>query len=829
MAKKKSGRIDYNALLANEKIIVRDINDDMEESYLNYSIKTIIDRALPDVRDGLKPAQRRNLYAGHVMGITPNKGYVKSAQIAGKVMGEYHPHGDSYGVMVNLTNPLSIRYNVFEGQGNFGFPMDGDGAAASRYTEAKLHAHGMLMLQDVDKKVVDFKPTYTEKDEEPTVLPSALPFLLVNGASGIATGYTTEIPSHNLGEVIDGLLALIKNKDITIYEIMKYIKGPDLPTGAQLINNDQILKLYETGVGSLRYKAKMEIETSEDGKNSIIITELPPDVRKADIDKSPGLVTKIHNLCITEKKIPRVVAVRDESSSKDDEDESGKKKKKKKGEKEESPVRIVVELHKTAIPEVVMAELYKQTQLERTTGYTLRAIVDQAPVLLTLKDMMVYYLEHRRDVVLRRHQFDLDKAKYRLHILEGFKKVFINIDDVIKIIRFNADPEADLMLQYSLTKDQVTAIMNMPLRQLSKLNETKVDDEIQEKKDEIEMLEFIVSNPSEIDAIIIQELKEMKANYGDARKTEIIDENSGISSTSLSTEPMVSILTTKNAIKQIPESALNDMINNGNLKERTEIYVQGVKCKVTDDFVLILETGEYVKAGFNDLAYIDFIDDKKIVGFFTVDESEDSNKNVVVMTKNGFVKKTKTSAFKARAKRTANYMDFESSDDKIISVKVTDGDEVNNTIVLSTKKGIIHRFSENAFKSTNPGGGALACISPDVIKDGDEIADFDIVKKDNDDKNLVVLYIKEPDGQFSMKSMSLTEFITKGRVSKGILGAAKTFTGEVCRMKVTDSDFMVLDKKGVVYNQKFVSMPVQNRYNKPNPLSFEPFITKFFN
>ncbi|MNM45975.1 DNA gyrase subunit A [compost metagenome] len=763
------------------------------------------------------------------MGITPNKGFVKSAQIAGKVMGEYHPHGDSYGVMVNLTNPLSIRYNVFEGQGNFGFPLDGDGPAASRYTEAKLHPHGMLMLQDVDKKVVDFRPTYTEKDEEPSVLPSALPFLIVNGASGIATGYTTDIPSHNLGEVVDGVLALIKNKDITIIELMKYIKGPDLPTGAYLINNDQILKLYETGVGSLRYKAKMEIETSEDGKNSIIITELPPDVRKADVEKSPGLVSKIYNLCITEKKIPRVLAVRDESSSLEDEDESGKKKKKKKGEKEESSVRIVIELHKTAIPEVVMADLYKLTQLERTTGYTIRAIVNQAPALLNLKEMLVHYLEHRRDVVLRRNQFDLDKAKYRLHILEGFKSVFNNMDDVIKIIRFHPDAELELMTKYTLSKDQVTAIMNMPLRQLSSMNENKVDIEIQEKKDEIEMLEFIISNPSEIDAIIIQELKDMKANYSDARKTEIIEENSGISSTSLSTEPMVSILTTKNSIKQIPESALNDMINNGSLKERTEVYVQGVKCKVTDDFVLILETGEYVKTGFNDLAYIDYIDGKKIVGFFTVDQDEESNKNVIVMTKQGFVKKSKTSAFKARAKRTANYMDFESPDDKIISVKVTDGDEINNTVVLSTKKGIIHRFSENAFKSTNPGGGALACISQDVIKDGDEIADFDIVKKDNDDKNLVILYIKEADDQFSMKSMSLTEFITKGRVSKGILGAAKTFTGEVCKIKVTDDDFMILDKKGIVYKQKFVSIPIQNRYNKPNPLSFEPFIVKFFN
>lgn len=824
MAKKNgNGKINFDDLLANENIVVRNINDDMEEAYLNYSIKTIIDRALPDVRDGLKPAQRRNLYAMHVMGVTPNKAYVKSAQIAGKVMGDYHPHGDSYGVMVNLTNPLNIRYNVVDGQGNFGFPLDGDGPAASRYTEAKLHPHGVLMLQDVDKKVVDFKPTYTEKDEEPVVLPSAFPFLLANGASGIATGYTTDIPPHNLGEIIDGCLALIKNKDLTIPELMKYIKGPDLPTGGYLLNSDQILKLYETGTASLRYRAKMHVETSDDGTTSIIITELPPDVKKADIDKTPGLVTKLHNLCVVDKKIPRVLEVRDESSAK----KENKKGKKKKGENDEIPVRIVIELHKTAIPEVIISELYKQTQLEKSTGYTLRAIVDQAPALLTLKEMLVHFLEHRRDVVLRRNKFDLDKAKQRLHILEGFKKVFTNIDDVIQIIRTHDDAEAELMVKYTLSKEQVTSILNMPLRQLSKMNEDKVENEIKEKNDEIEMLEYIINNPSEIDAIIIQELKDMKRDFGDERKTTIIEEDSVGGSNNMSNEPMVSILTIKNAIKQIPESALNDMINNGALKERQEVYVQGVKCKVSDEFILILETGEYVKATFNDLMLMDFVENKKIVGFFAIN-SENDDKNVIVITKNGFVKKSKMSSFRARAKRIANYMDFESPDDKVIAIKVTDGDEINNTIVLATKKGIVHRFSENAFKSTNPGGSGLACISQEVIKDGDEIADFDIVKSGNDDKNVVILYVKEANDVISMKSMSLTEFITKGRVSKGILGAAKTFNDEVYKIKVANDDFMIIDKKGNVHKQKFVSIPIQNRYNKPNPMNFEPFITDFF-
>ncbi|MDF2533868.1 MAG: hypothetical protein K0R18_25 [Bacillales bacterium] len=823
MAKKQT-RVNFDELLANEKIIDRDVNDEMEEASLNYAIKTIIDRALPDVRDGLKPVQRRILYAMYHMGVFPHKSYVKSAKVAGEVMGWLHPHGDSYGAMVNMANELSIRYRMVDGQGNFGFPLDGDGPAASRYTECRLDKKGVAMLTDVDKRVVDFKPNYSEDEEEPTVLPAGLPFLLINGASGIATGYTTDIPSHNIGEIIDALLALIKNGELTVHELMKYVKGPDLPTGGYLVNTDQIAKLYETGTGSLKYRAKMKVETNDDGVSSVIIYELPPDVRKADLEKSPGLVSKLYNLCVTEKKIPRVVDVRDESSAKKDEKKDKKKKSK---DDSESDVRIVVELHKTAIPEVVMAELYKQTQLERTTGYTLRAIVNQAPALLNLKQMLVYFLDHRREVVLRRNQFDLKKAQNRLHILEGFKKVFANMDDVISIIRTSDDPEADLMTKYTLSKEQVTAILNMPLRQLSKMNEDKVDNEIQERKDEIEMYEFIIANPSEIDAIIIQELKDSKSQFGDFRKTDIVEDGSAIGSNALTNEPMVSILTVKNSIKQIPESALNDMMNNGTLKERTEVYTQAVRCKVTDDFVLILETGEYVKASFNDLMLLDFIEGKKIVGFFVIDEKDD-DKNIVVMTRKGYIKKSKMSSFRARAKRIANFMDFKVADDYVIGVKISDGDEVNNTIVLSTKKGIIHRFSENAFKATNPGGEGLGCISSDVIEEGDEIADFDMVKKDNDDKNIVILYIKEGNDAFSMKSMSLVEFITKGRVSKGILGAAKTFDDEVYKIKVASDDFMIIDKKGNVHKQKFVSIPVQNRYNKPNPLSFEPFITNFY-
>lgn len=817
MAKRKQ-KIDFDALLANEKIIVRDINDEMETASLNYAVKTIIDRALPDVRDGLKPAQRRILYAMHDLKLTPDKNYKKSANVTGHVMAKYHPHGDTYGVMVNLANEFGIRYPVVDGQGNFGNPLDGEVAAAPRYTEARLHKQGLAMLKDVDKRVVDFKPNYSEEEEEPVVLPAGLPFLLINGATGIATGYTTEIPPHNLGEVVDGLLALIKNPDITVKELMNYIKGPDLPTGGDLIKTDDLLKLYETGQGSLKFRAKMHTEINEDGNTQIVITELPPDVRKASVDKSVGIVEKLYQLCVQEKKIPRIIDVRDESTGKKD----------KKTGKVENPVRIVIELHKTAIPEVIMSELYKKTALEKTKGYILRAVVNQAPQILSLKDMLVHYLNHRRDVVERRVRYDLDKAQKRLHILEGFKKVFLNMDDVIDIIRNTDDPETDLITKYQLSKEQTKAILDMPLRRLSKMEEDKVDAEIKERKDEIEMYEFILSDKAEIDAIITQELIQIKEEFGDERKTTIIDENELENKmNNISDEPMVAILTSKNAIKQIPESALNSMLDNGALRERQEVYIQGVKCNVSDEFVLLLESGEYARATFNDLILMDFIEDKKIVGLFVLDQKDDK-KHVIVMTKNGMIKKSKMSSFKARTKRVAPYINLADENDKIIGFKISDGNELENTIVVVTKNGIVHRFSENSFTASNPGGKGVPGISPSIIEGGDEVVDFDIVKKDEDDKHIVVLYAKDNEGNASMKSMSLTEFIPKGRVSKGVVGAAKNFKDSVYKIKVTKSDFIVIDKKGVVHKQMFVSMPIQNRYNKPEPIDFEPLAIDFY-
>jgi len=819
MSRKNNNGLMKNVLelIENENIIERDIIPEIEEASLNYAVKTIIDRALPDVRDGLKPAQRRILYAMiHYLGLKPNSKFMKSARVSGEVMGKLHPHGSSYGVAVNMANEFSIRYPVIDPQGNFGFPLDGDGPAAERYTEMRLSKLGMEMVKDVEKKVVEFKPTYDEDDVEPVVLPAAFPFLLVNGVSGIATGYTTDIPSHNLKEIVTALIELIKNPNLTTRDLMKYVKGPDLETGGYLIQDDQIYQLYETGKASLKFRAKIIKEETEDGGVNLVITELPPDLKKGSSDSSSGIVEKLYNLCVVDKKIPRIVDVRDESSSKRDP---------KTGKFIGSPVRIVIELHKTAVPDVIIDALYKMTSLEKTKGYLMRAVVNQAPQQLSLKSMMNHYIDHRKEITLNKKKFELRQAKKKLHLAEGFKKIFDYLDDVIHTIRNSEEPDVELKNKYQLSDEQVSAVLDMKLRKLSKLEEDKLDIDIANLTEEINGLEYVIANQVEIDNIIIKDLEEISELYGDERKTVVLSESDIEKITSFSDEPMISILTNKNNIKQIPESAYEDMLKSGALRERQEIYTQAVRCKTSDEFILFTNTGEYVKVNFSDLVgTLNFLEDKTIVNFIVLD-SKDENKNVIVMTKKGMIKKSTMQSFRARARRLAPYINL-SEDDRVIGVKVTDSDE-KNTIVLSTNKGTVHRFYEKAFSSSNPGGNGVPCISPSVIEEGEYIADFAILNEEKESQSLLVLYIKKEDKYYE-KSMSMDDFRTKGRVSKGIVGAGNDLDGEVFRIKVTDSDFIIIDTKGLVYKQKFVSIPIQNRYNRPNESSVETLITEFF-
>jgi DNA gyrase subunit A len=810
MAKKKVSRtgLDIQALLANENIIQTDVTEEIENAMLTYAIKTIVDRAIPDIRDGLKPVHRRVLYAAWEKNYMPNKKYVKNALIVGDTMGSYHPHGDGsiYDVIVNMSQPWNYRYPLMDFQGNNG-SVDSDAPAAMRYTEGRLDIKSLELLRDIEDKCVDFRPNYSDTTEEPEVLPALFPNFLCNGASGIATGYTTDIPSHQLGEVVDAIIEVLKNPNATVDDLMKHIKGPDFAGGAYLINNSKIRDLYETGKASLTFRSKYEIENNEENDNpQIIINQLPPDINK------PKLVDQLYKLCITEKKIPRVVDVRDESK--------------------DNGIRIVVELHKTAIPDIVINELYEKTPLQKNNTYIMRAIVNQTPKVLSLKEIIEYYIEHRRDVVVRRTRFILSKTKDKLHIQEGLNLVTNNIKKAIDIIQnSNTDKEVkeQLMTTFGLSEVQVNEVLEIKLRHLTKLNKSDILKLIADLKTEIANYENILSGQLEIDKVIISELKALKNKFNDERRTILIDEinsqQSQVSTVTTSNEPIVVVLTSKNTIKQITVSAFEEMIKNKNLKERTEAFVQGLKCTMNDTFVIIFENGEYAKVDFSDIVGgLSGLETKSTIKSIVLYDDKSADKCIVAMTKKGLIKKVPMTGLKARYRRVAPL--FEIADDKIIGVRVITMNE-NNIITLATKDGLVHRFFEKSFKETSAGGKGINGIS---LMDDNEVIDFDITDQTIDDDNRIILFVKHDDGTFGIKSMPLNEFKPKGRIAQGIKGIeyTKKQPGNVYGMIITKDDFFVTNSKGNVNNIKLASLPLYNRYNKPDKMNDEATVRKFF-
>jgi len=810
MAKKKAtkgtGGPDVQALIANENIIHSDITDEIENAMLTYAIKTIIDRAIPDVRDGLKPVHRRVLYGALLDRLMPNGKYEKNSGVVGTVMKYFHPHGDGsiYDSVVTMSQPWNYRYPLIDFHGNNG-SIDGDSAAAMRYTEGKLDKRALTLLNDVDKECVNFRANYSETTVEPEVLPGLFPNLLCNGSSGIATGYTTEIPSHNLTEVIDAIINVIQKPDATIEDLMKYIQGPDFAGGAQLLNNEKIKELYETGKATLTFKAKYELEQNDESDNTqIVITQLPPNVNK------PKLVEHIHQICIEEKKIPRVIDVRDESSG--------------------NNIRIVVELHKTGIADIVINELYEKTHLQKNNTYIMRVIVNQTPKVLTLKEIIEHYIEHRKDVVTRRTQNALNKTRAKLHIQEGLHLVTTDINRAIKIIQ-NAETDKEakqgLMTAFNISDIQASEVLEIKLRQLTKLNKNDILKLIQDLKDEIAKLEPILNNVKELEKVLIQELRQLKSEFGDDRRTQLVDAT--VSTTAIiaanSNEPIAVVLTSKNTIKHITVSALDDMIKNRSLKERTEVFIQGLKCTIGDSFILIFENGEYAKVEFSDIVGgLTGLDTKATIKAIVVYDEESKDKCVVAMTKKGLIKKVPMSGFKARFKRVTSFLDLQ--DDVIIGVRVITMNE-NNIITLATKDGLVHRFFEKSFKETSAGGKGINGIS---LMDDNEVIDFDISNQDDDDRTKIILFTQHVDGSYGMKSMPLNEFKPKGRIAQGIKGVeySKKCNGVVSGMLIATDDFFVLNPKGGVKEYKFVSLPLYNRYNKPDPINDETTVRKFF-
>ena len=489
-----------STLLEDSKIITHEIYDEMKNSYIDYAMSVIVGRALPDVRDGLKPVHRRILYGMSILGITPDKPHKKSARIVGEVMGKYHPHGDSsiYDAMVKMAQDFSMRYPLVDGHGNFG-SIDGDSAAAMRYTEARMSKIASEMLRDINKDTVDMQENYDGTKQEPKVLPARIPNLLVNGSSGIAVGMATNIPPHNLGEVIDGVVALADNSEITIAELMTKIKGPDFPTGAHLLGRSGIVKAYTTGRGSIVMRGKTEIEQMKNGKERIVITEIPYQVNKAK------LVEKIAELA-RDKKIEGVTDLRDESNLKG--------------------MRIVIELRRDVNSNVILNNLYKLTPLQSSFGVNMIALVNGVPKLLNLKEALYHYLEHQKEVVVRRTRFDLNKAKARAHILEGLRIALDNIDRIISLIRGSQTTEeakTGLMEQFSLTDVQAQAILDMRLQRLTGLERDKIEEEYKKLMELIADLEDILAKPERVIEIVKEELLEIKDKYDDKRRSVIIE------------------------------------------------------------------------------------------------------------------------------------------------------------------------------------------------------------------------------------------------------------------------------------------------------------------
>ena len=659
------------------KVLPVNLEDEMKNSYIDYAMSVIVMRALPDVRDGLKPVHRRILYAMQEAGMGSNKPYKKSARIVGEVLGKYHPHGDSsvYDAIVRMAQDFSCRYVLADGHGNFG-SIDGDSAAAMRYTEVRMSKIAELMLQDIDKQTVDFAPNYDESLKEPTVLPSKIPNLLVNGSSGIAVGMATNIPPHNLTEVIDGVLQMIDNPDITIEELMQTIKGPDFPTGAMIMGRDGIISAYKTGRGAVKMRACTQISTLPNGKPRITITELPYQVNKA------RLVERIAEL-VRDKTIDGITDLNDES------DRNG--------------MSIVIDLRRDANAEVILNQLYQHTQLQETFGVIMLALVNGRPRILNLKQVLHYYIKHQEDVIRRRTQYELKKAQARAHILEGLTIALDHLDPIIETIRKSANGDAAkevLMNDYTLTEKQAQAILDLRLQRLTGLEREKIETEYLEVLDYISNLNEILADEHKILNIVKEELSAVKAKFGDARRTQITDDTSDVD--------LADLLTHNNYIKRIPLTTYRNQKRGGRgvtgMGTKEEDYVENMIITSTHNTILfftnkglvyqlkgyeIPESGRTAK-GTAIVNLLPLAKEESITAIIPIEKFAD-DKYLFMATRQGIVKKTVLSDYDTNRKKTGLIAISLKDDDELISVKLTDG---NRYIIIGTRDGMSISFNE---------------------------------------------------------------------------------------------------------------------------------------
>ncbi len=780
-------------LESSDKIIDKDIHEEMKKSYITYSMSVIVDRALPDVRDGLKPVHRRILYTMHQLGLTPKSQYKKSARIVGDTMGKYHPHGDSaiYDAMVRLAQDFSTRYPLVDGHGNFG-SLDGDPPAAMRYTEARLSALALEMLRDIEKETVDFSPNFDGEEMQPDVLPSRIPNLLINGASGIAVGMATNIPPHNLGEVVDGLIAILDNPEIEIDNLLDIVKGPDFPTGGIILGRQGIKKAYLQGRGQIRVRAKAEIEEMRGGKYRIIVTEIPYQVNKAN------LVEKIAELART-KKIDGITDLRDES---------------------DTEIRIIIELRKDVSPQIILNQLYKQTQMQVTFGAIMLALVNGEPKVLNLKEMMFHYLNHQEEVTRRRYQYDLAKAEHQAHIREGLLIALDHLDEVIKIIRESpSDKEAldNLMTQFALTEIQANAILDMRLRRLTGLERDKVLQEYKELQVTIFEYKSILGDRKRLLGIVKDDLLDVKNKYADPRKTAISAQSGSLDIEDLiHAEDVVVMITRQGYIKRLPVNTYKSQLRGGRgvigMDTKEEDFVEHIFVANTLDTILFFTTKGLV----HQLKTYQIPDASRqsrgtsVVNLLQIGREEiitavisikgfDEDASLMMITKNGKIKRTSLPEYDTRLKRGLIAVRLEDNDELISVIKVQKDDQA----FIATARGRAIRIRVENVREM---GRATMGVKGIQLGPNDEVVALDLVRA----RSFILTVTKNGYG----KRTRIGEYRIQGRGGKGVINMkVNKKTGHVITaMSVMgDEEIIIATKEAIVLKTTVESISIQGR------------------
>ena len=770
-----------NMIHEDSKMIQHEIHGEMKRSYIDYAMSVIVGRALPDVRDGLKPVHRRILYGMSQLGVTPDKPHKKSARIVGDVMGKYHPHGDSaiYDAMVRMAQSFSTRYMMVDGHGNFG-SIDGDGAAAMRYTEARMTPFALQMLRDIEKETVDFVPNFDEEEKEPSVLPAKIPNLLVNGSNGIAVGMATSIPPHNLTEVIDAACYMIDHEGCTVDDLMEIIKGPDFPTGAMILGKNDAKEAYRTGQGKVTVRSKTQIEETKRGRMQIVVTEIPYQVNKARLIEKMAMLVK-------EKKVDGISTIRVESSR--------------------HGMRIVIELKKDANPQITLNRLYKHTQLQDTYSMIMLALVNGQPKILNLYDILNEYLKHQKDVMTRRTKFDLKKAEARAHIVEGLRIALDNIDEIIKIIRSAySDAKGKLMERFGFSEIQAQAILDMRLARLQGLEREKLEKEYNELMEKIAYYNSLLADEKLLMGVVKDEITEIKEKYGDERRTQIVAAVDELDDEDLIAEENVAItLTHLGYLKRIPADTYKTQKRGGKgiagLTTRENDFVKDLIMTSTHDYLMFftnfgkahkLKAYEIPEAtrkakGTPAVNFLNLLQRERINAVIPIKEfKEDSY--LMGITKKGTIKKTALSQFDTNRKNG------------LIAVKLKDGDELidikqtsgNDDVIIVTKNGKSIRFNE---KDVRPMGRVAGGVRAIKLEDDDEVVSMSLVK--DDDELLVVTQ------NGYGKRTPVKEYKVQDRGGKGILTYDKkkfSKTGELIGAMTVEEDdeILLINSDGII-------------------------------